>query len=69
MSEVKAAVDEGRVLCRCGTAFIFSMVATGCVQMIEAFGCGTAAIVCPIKTIDYQGEVRVGGSCSGTCFS
>lgn len=26
-------------------------------RMIEAFGCGTAVIVCPIKAIDYQGEV------------
>lgn len=27
-------------------------------RIIEAFGTGTAAIVCPIKSIHYKGEVR-----------
>jgi len=26
-------------------------------RMIEAFGTGTAAIVCPIKSVNYKGEV------------
>lgn len=28
-------------------------------RMIEAFGTGTAAIVCPIKSIHYNGEVKL----------
>ena len=26
-------------------------------RMLEAFGTGTAAIICPIKTMNYQGKV------------
>lgn len=27
-------------------------------RMLEAFGTGTAAIICPIKTMNYQGKVK-----------
>jgi hypothetical protein len=32
-------------------------VCTTAVQVIEAFGAGTAAVVSPIKRINYKGEV------------